>query len=186
MKRFARGEVGAFTVLYERYGDEVFGFCLRMLGDADAAADALQDTFVRVIDRRSDFRRMGRFRSWLFLIARNVCIDQFRARDRWIPLAELPQGVMGDAAHAHVTHRIECREAVARCLSILAPAQREVLLLHRYHGFAYREIAELLGTSEVAVKQAAYRAVRTLRRWAAEQERVHETRPPVLKNDPRL
>ena len=92
MARFAAGDHSAFVVLYDRYAGPLYGFCLRLLGDADLADDAFQDTFVSLIDQRFGYRDRGRLRSWMFTIARNVCLDRLRLADRRTNLISLHGG----------------------------------------------------------------------------------------------
>lgn len=79
MTSYSQGNVTAFHQLYECYERRIYSFCLRYLGDADAAADAFQDVFVRVIDARHRYEARGRFSSWIFTVARRVCMDKIRA-----------------------------------------------------------------------------------------------------------
>lgn len=163
MMGFVQGDADAFEMLYRRYEAALYGFCLRYLGDPDGAADAFQETFVRVIDARDDYQPRGRFRSWLFTIARRVCVDHFRATSDRRASRVLPEELPASAPGQDVEHRVAARDEAARLLATLPPAQREVILLSRYHGFTYAEIAELVESTEAAVKQQAYRALTTLR-----------------------
>lgn len=169
MARYADGDAGAFRELYGRWEEAVYGFCLRYLGDPDVAADAFQEAFRRVVDAADAYEPRGRFRSWLFTLARRACLDQVRGQrreGRLEPLDELePSGSQAIASTEEPTAEetlLRRREAERR-LAALTPEQREVLLLNRYHGFTYREIAEMVGSTEAAVKQRAYRALRALR-----------------------
>ncbi len=160
MARFAAGAVAAFDELYEYYEAPIYGFCLRYLSDADSADDAFQEVFVRVIEARKSYRPRERFRSWVFTITRRVCVDRSRERTH-----EPLEAAVRDT---HMVLRssvedIEHRDEVERVLSVLTPEQREVLLLHRYYGFSYGEIGEMIGATEAAVKQKAYRALLGLR-----------------------
>ena len=157
---YAGGDVTAFDALYARYEGRVFGFCLQYLGDEDAAADAFQETFVRMVDGAARYEPRGRFPSWIFTIARRACVDILRAGKKHLHI-----GDAGDipAISEPTASEIEHRDTLEHYLSRLAPEQREVLLLHRYHGFAYEEIAKMTGSTVAAVKQKAYRALSTLR-----------------------
>src|SRR5690349_2565274 len=76
-----RGDVEAFNQLVRLYESRVYNLCYRMLGDADAAADVTQDTFISAYRNLGKFRG-GLFRSWLLRIATNACYDALRARKR--------------------------------------------------------------------------------------------------------
>ncbi len=159
VRAYAGGDVTAFETLYARYEARVFGFCLRYLGDRDTAADAFQETFMRLVDGAARYEPRGRFPSWIFTIARRVCLDILRTDKK-----QRPVGSVGDIpAISGPAADIERRDELERYLSRLPPEQREVLLLHRYHGFAYEEIAVMTGSTEAAVKQKAYRALQALR-----------------------
>jgi RNA polymerase sigma-70 factor (ECF subfamily) len=164
MARYAGGDVAAFQELYDRYEGRLYGFCLRYLGDRDAAADAFQEVFERLIDARNKYEPRSRFASWLFTIARRVCLDRLREDRRNESLeagAERPVLEVDDTGHPD--DDLARRDEVQRLIRALPVKQREVLLLSKYYGFSYGEIAEMLGSSEVAVKQRAYRALQALR-----------------------
>lgn len=166
MRRYAEGDVRAFERLYERYEGRVHGFCLRRLGDPDAAADAFQDAWRRVVDARWRYEPQGRFESWLFTLVRRACADLRRSRpdaeERCAdPTGEgAPTPVAGDPAADDETAR---RDELRRLLGRLTDGQREALLLSKYEGFSYREVAEITGSTEAAVKQKVYRALKRLR-----------------------
>ncbi len=161
MKRYRGGDANGFDLLYARYERRIYSFCLRMLGDQDSAADAFQDTFIRVVAARADYQPRGRFGSWLYTIARRVCLDRLRAVARTEPLDHHAAVLIG--GDADPGDRAATNDTIDRLLARLPLEQREVVVLNRYHGFTYREIAELLESTEAAVKQKAYRAVETLR-----------------------
>ena len=162
MARFAAGEAEAFDELYARHHLALYGFCVRLVGDAADAQDAFQDIFLKVIENRSEYRPQGRFRSWLFTIAHHTCTQRMRTARRReglrsVRLAGTPVDTVTPLQTA-VT-----RDEIARLLRSLSPGQRETLLLHRYEGFSYQEIAKMTGSTTAAVKQQAYRALLTLR-----------------------
>lgn len=163
MVRFRDGDAKALGILYDRYANGLFGLCVNLLGDRTEAEDALQDAFVRVIEGRERFEPRDRFKSWVFTVCRRICLDRLRARERedvalQVHHPELPRARPSDS--------MQVQTDLDRLLSTLPPEQREVLLLHRMHGFSYTEIAEMTGATEVAVKQKAYRALKALKSHA--------------------
>ncbi len=168
MVRYARGDVAAFEELYHRYEARLYGFCLRQLGDSDVAADAFQEVFKRVVDARRTYEPKGRFASWIFTIARRVCVDQLRSIERVAPTeADANSRELEASPASPIEDRLAQQDQLQRLLALLPAEQREVLLLSKYEGFSYGEIARMLGSTEVAVRQKAYRALKTLRAHVA-------------------
>ncbi len=163
MARYVAGDLTAFDELYQQYEGRLYGFCLRYLGDPDVAADAFQEVFKRLIDARSGYEPRGRFASWLFTIARRVCVERLRGDRRDESLKAVAERATDILQPANPEERLARQDQVQRVVQALPLEQREVLLLSKYHGFTYREIAEMAGSSEVAVKQKVYRALKTLR-----------------------
>ena len=78
----AQGDPSALGGLYEMYGERIFRYTYRMLGNRSDAEDATAETFLRVLRRSAELRADGAFRTWLFRIARNLCIDRLRQHGR--------------------------------------------------------------------------------------------------------
>ena len=164
MERYAGGNLGAFEELYRRYDRRVYGFCLRYLGDPDAAADAFQEVFVRVIDARERYQGRGLFAAWVFTVASRVCVDLLREHQRTATHAARDgKPTTGASQVGNPEKRLVAMDEVQRVLGALPVEHREVLLLSRYYGFTYGEIADMTGSNESAVKQKAYRALKSLR-----------------------
>ncbi len=80
MIRFQGGERDAFALLVRRHQSPLFNFALRHLGNAAAAEEVVQDAFVRVVRNAAEFKHAARFSTWLYTIARNLCVDEARKR----------------------------------------------------------------------------------------------------------
>lgn len=155
------GDTRAFADLYERYRTSVFTFLVRLTGNYHLAEDLLQETFIRVYRGRHNYQPSGRFRTWLFTIARRLVVDHYR-RERIVWEQELAEIETTDRAEHRVeTH--ELLEQVERALKKLSPGQREVLLLSRFAGMDADEIASVTGSTAGAVRVALHRALRLLR-----------------------
>lgn len=164
MLAYREGDPSAFAALYDRHADAIFSFCVRRLGDEAAAEDVLQETFRRLVEARERYEPRGRFRSYLFTLARSASVDRLRSQRDEERLSRLrDEGFQIEGAGSSPAVRLETEEELRRLLDLLTAEQREVLLLAKYHGLPYREIAEMTGSTEAAVKQKVYRALKRLR-----------------------
>lgn len=168
----------AFAVLYHRYVDAVLVYCMRRLGHPDIAADVTSQIFVSALQAlpryRPDARREGSsFRSWLFTIAHNAVIDQYRKH----PTSPLPETVdtIADPAESPETQAIarERAQALRIALAELPEAQRAVVEL-RLTGLKRAEIATVLGLTDAAVRGHQARAFDRLRTLLHEPEEASD------------
>ena len=99
MVRFQGGDRSAFTLLVRRHQSPLYNFVLRQLRSASAAEEVVQDAFVRVVHNAAEFKHASRFSTWLYTIARNLCIDHVRKRAlRNHPSLDEPKRTQHDAA----------------------------------------------------------------------------------------
>ena len=170
LERVRRGDEAGAERLFTRWSGPLLKFTGRMLGDAAEAEEVTQDVFLKVIARAGQYDGRASVASWLFAIAANACRDRLRrsARRPSVPLdavAEAPQPEV--PADLRLAER-QRRQAVRRALARLSDEQREVLVLARYHGLPYAEIARSLSITEGAVKTRIFRAMETLKSLFAE------------------
>jgi RNA polymerase sigma factor (sigma-70 family) len=168
-----QGDVESFNQLVRLYEGRVYNLCYRMLGDADAAADVTQDSFISAYRNLHRFRG-GLFRSWLFRIATNACYDALRARKRR-PTVSLnaPSDLDDDAPAFDLADtgespddralRRELAAAIQQGIQQLPEEQRVVVILSDIQGLAYEEIAEVTSTNLGTVKSRLSRARARLR-----------------------
>lgn len=165
LERIRRGDTDGAAELFERYAPALLRFTDRMLSDRASAEEVTQEVFLKVISRAHQYDGRAGVASWLFAIAANACRDR-RRRDRRATVVSLdgvPEPVQkGDGIESVLSDR-ERRKAVRRALAALSEEQREALVLARYHGLPYSEIAEVLGISVGAVKTRIFRAVEALK-----------------------
>lgn len=166
MTVYRGGDRQAFDALYSRYAKPLYNFFRRTSPFPELADDLLQKTFLKLHAGRHRYEPTGSFRGWIFTLARNVLRDEMRERARR-PALETEAFDERTATVATPEREGRAREIglfVEEALACLPLTQREVIVLSRYHGMSYAEIGELLGTSENAVKQRAFQAMRKLRR----------------------
>ena len=149
------GDSRALGGIYELYGERIFRYTFRMLGNRMDAEDITAETFLRVLRRSGELRADGAFRTWIFRIARNLCIDKMRQHK----LMELPP----DAQYPGSEEKTALRITVQQALSELPVEYREPLVLCDLEDMAAREAAEVLKISVPALKSRLYRGRRALR-----------------------
>ena len=166
MQDLQRGEMQAFDKLYERHARPLFNFIRRLLRDESLAEDVFQETCMRVLRNAGRFDPRGRFRTWLYTVAHNLCMDELRRRRRRmsIPAGELP----GPAPAPDPHERLVEGESAHRLLGGLRPELRAVVVLRVLHGYSQEETARIVGVPVGTVKSRLHNALKQLRRMAGE------------------
>ena len=163
--RAVAGDEAAFTALVERHRGELHRHCRRLLISSERAEDALQETLLRAWRARSTFAGRATFRTWLYRIATNSCLDEM-GRDRRRPLGldtvegEPASPDPGPDALLETSEAVE--RACATMIELLPPKQRAVLVLCDVLRCSAGEAAQLLGATVAAVNSARQRARATL------------------------
>lgn len=153
----------AFRAFYIENGERLFGYLLRKSGSAHLAADLVQDTFTRYLGQ---YRNRELNVALLFTIARNIFYDHMRKQRQQVELAEFPSdAATNDQEHQYIV-REESRQVLA-AMQQLDEEDRDILALIVSSGLTYREIAEIKGCSESAVKVRVHRARQQLRKILA-------------------
>lgn len=157
LAREARTE--GLELLYRAHRAKIYTFLFRLTGDADAADDCTQDTFVKAYHSLGQLKDDSRVLPWLYRIASNTAIDALRRRKqvRWIPLLTLRD--RPDEPHAADDHGpVAERQHISATLRTLPIENAAALLLHVLEGYSYKEIAEIQGVSLTAVRSRIARA----------------------------
>lgn len=155
LESIAKGNPDAVGGLCELYGERIFRYCYRFLGNRNDAEDATAETFLRVLRRANQLRDDGSFRTWLFRIARNLCIDRLRQHK----LVPFPEELESNTSEERTALRLTVQQA----LSDLPTEHREPLILCDLEDMPAREAALVLDISVPALKSRLYRGRRALR-----------------------
>ncbi len=155
------GDTAAFERLYIRHVGRVHGLCRRLTGEAQAAEDAVQETFMQAWRKREQFRDDGPFEAWLCAIAARTAL---MARRRWTRYLNVfstqdPETVPRPAQRNGVPARLDLEQA----MDALPERARQVFVLHDVEGYLHGEIAGLLGVTTGTSKSQLHRARKLLR-----------------------
>jgi RNA polymerase sigma-70 factor, ECF subfamily len=178
LARVAAGDADAFALLVEAHQERLLRLCERMLGDAEEARDAAQEVFLKAYRKAADFRPRGQVYTWLYRIATNLCLNKLRRR-RVVRFVQWEDPEERDAApfdppdgapdpEAALAARRRWRQT-RKVIGLLPAGQRAVLVLARFEGLSYRQIAEVLGITEGAVESRLFRAMRRIEETAAQE-----------------
>lgn len=131
-----------------KYSNMLYKICIVMLCNEQDAQDAIQDTFCRYLEKRPDFTSEEHEKAWLIRVATNICRDmlRFRVRHPKISIEDLANCLAAPAGREVLTELME-----------LPPKQKMVIYLHYVDGYSVREIANILGITESAVKKRMQR-----------------------------
>jgi len=159
------GRVAMLAILFERHHVRLYNFFLRLSGDRSLSEDLVQEVFLRILKYRASFRGDSKFSTWMYQIGRNAHIDQLRARRPEMPIEEVwEQSPCPRPRPEQQAESEQEADLLARALDKLPLRKREVLLLSRFQGLKYEEIAGLLACSVQAVKVMVHRSLKDLRR----------------------
>lgn len=190
--RTAEGDGDAFEELVRRHQDRILGVCQRLLGDREEARDAGQEVFLKVYRKAGRFRPRAKVSTWIYRIAVNHCLNRLRRRKvvRFLSFGALGVGAGGEGSDPSggapdgpafdpedpapgPEAALETRRrwaATRRALDRLPESQRAVVVLAKFEGLSYREIAAVLGVTPASVASRLFRAMRQLEKALLETD----------------
>jgi RNA polymerase sigma-70 factor (ECF subfamily) len=162
-----QGDQDAFAELVYTYQDSVYNLCYRILGERTEAEDAAQEAFLRAYSNLTHYDQMRPFKTWLLSIASNHCIDRLRKRRlMWLSIDEPTPATLAlstdepEPEDALVSS--ERSHEIQNVLRELSPEYRAAVVLRYWYDYSYAEIAEMMETTESAIKSRLFRARQTL------------------------
>jgi len=178
------GDPQAFSQLVEIYQRPVYNLCYRMLGDAQDAEDAAQETFLRAYKSLKHYDHSRSFSTWLLSIAAHYCIDQIRRRRAVVvsiedlPLQDVPDQEMGVEGRVS---RVEEGRKVRALLDRLEATDRALVVMYYWYDLSYEEICQALKLSESAVKSRLHRARRAMaQRWSENEKATSQLAERII------
>lgn len=173
---FRAGNEKAFEELVYRYKNPLYQYIMSLVQDEGAAGDLFQEVFISFFKNVGKYESRGKFKSWLFLTARNRVFNFFRDRDKLSSLDQIDDDGNsvfhetledGQLAPLEELSGKEAEEMIRRASLQLPPRQREMIYLRQY--LSFKEIAELLGRPLGTVLADCHRAVKKMRQLLEKQ-----------------
>ena len=154
------GNLDMMSHLFNRYSIGIYNFSLQMTRDKEVSKDVTQDTFYKVLKYRATYKNT-KFSSWIYTIARNLCHDYYKIlKKREQQIIDLQSSVK------LVEDNIESNENIKllnQALDKLNTSDRELIIMSRYQGMKYHEIAKITDSTLGAVKTKIHRALHKLK-----------------------
>jgi RNA polymerase sigma factor (sigma-70 family) len=164
MLQVKSGDIEQLGVLFERYKKPLFGFFYRSTFNPSLCEDLVQNVFLRLLKYRATFTGNGKFTTWMFGIAHNVFLDNCSKSGRFKNIDDINQdNFISDDNPANTMVEEEQIKILNNSLNKLNREQRELIILSKYQGLKYKEIAEILNCTEGTVKVRVFRALNELK-----------------------
>lgn len=158
MQQVATGKLHQLTVLFDRFHIRIFNFFNQMTQNKMVSEDLTQDVFEKLIKYRSSYKK-GNFTSYIFTIARNIFSDHYQKqkKERTENIQEETLNYKTDKNHTEEIQHLK------KALLQLSNTEKELITMHRYQNISYQQIAEIIGSTEGAIKVRTHRALKKLK-----------------------
>lgn len=150
-----------FTQLYRRYAGKVFAKCISMLSDEGLARDATQEIFIKILLNLSKFTEQSSFSTWVYSITYNYCIDLIRKKKKIPLLFTEDVGKISNEPEVEIPDSVLLemkQERLAKVLDRLPPGDKAILMMKYIDDLQIKDIGEILGKTESAIKMQIMRA----------------------------
>jgi RNA polymerase sigma-70 factor (ECF subfamily) len=187
MLRFQKGDRGAFQQLFNKYSSSVVNFAFRFVGSRERAEELAQEVFLQVYRWQDRYEPRAKFSTWLFKIAHNHCLNEVRKGEYKVSHESLDSQRDSEGEERErelpdtnpwksddILAAKQTADKIQTILRRLPESQRSALMLSRLEGLSYQEVAEVLGTTEKAVKSLVFRATQSLREGLQEFLESHD------------
>ncbi len=178
MMAFRHGEGPAFEVLVVRHKRSLYNFLLRSVHNRSRAEEMLQEVFLRVVRAKDRYETSAKFTTWIFTIARNLCVDESRRQKfrRTVPLEATRKGADDEQGRSVLdvtpakqvgtdsgSEAPKIRERIATAIEKLPDDQRQVFMMRQFGGLSFKQIGEAVDAPENTVKSRMRYALEKLR-----------------------
>ena len=166
--RYLAGDMLAFDELMTRHERQVFRLCFRFVKNREDALDLTQEVFIKAFENLSAFRGDARFKTWLYRVTVNHCLNRVKKHAQEFVEVTESIGSVHPASHNRLLER-ERRDIVRDLMQNLPPKQKAILELRMNDNLSYEEIAGILNRSVSTIKSSVFFALRKLKKMVQQQ-----------------
>lgn len=164
--------VDSASLLFDRYSKRLYNFFVKISLDRDLGHDLMQSTFLRMIKYRKSFQEDKAFQTWIFQIARNVFADHLRKNKIMTSDRVDVYSINVPTSEDEDSVEIQKERVLHLAMAKLPEESKEILVLSRYQGLKYEQIAQIFDISVSSVKVKVHRAIKKLREYYVEIEKI--------------
>ena len=175
IKKVLAGDKSAFAEIIQIYKNPLYATILRMTYDTQLAQDLVQESFIKIYEQLAHYKATGSFKSWLYRVAINHCVDELRKKQYQYKSEPIEDEQLVEKNHPEVVYLKRERERqLERLLSQLPEQERMILLLRYNNECTYEEISELLRISVSDVRNKLHRSKKKMRQQVKEGGEFYE------------
>jgi len=165
MEMFCNGNTHAFHLIYDRYKNRIFRFISNTYEkDRNSAEDCVQEVFIRLIKNKNTFNVSMRFPTWIYTVARNICLNRIRARAGLLHFELLDNDMPDKSDSSGKVVRQELYEIIRKAVSELPEKLKAVFIMRELDEISYEDIAGIIGSNEGNIRTLFHRAKKELQK----------------------
>jgi len=164
MEKVKSGNIEYMTEIFNRYNNQILNYFFRLSGNLEDSQDLTQSVFLRILKYRKSFNQSKSFKSWIYGVSRNIMNSHFQSRVINTEYSEINQ--LQESSNSDDENDLKLYKAI----NMLNDEYKELIILSKFQGLKYKEIAEMFSTTEASIKNKVFRALDKLRTLFFENE----------------
>jgi RNA polymerase sigma factor (sigma-70 family) len=165
MEKVKSGNIDYMTEIFNRYNNQILNYFFRLSGNLEDSQDLTQSVFLRLIKYRKSFNKSKSFKSWIYSVSRNILNTHYQSKVIKIEYSEI-NNQLPDESIINDENDLKLYQSINK----LSDEYKELIVLSKFQGLKYKEIAEIDSTTEASVKNKVFRALDKLRTVFFENE----------------